>query len=66
MLTSKRIRAGLYMVSNGHGNWTVEDVSWMPYVSHNHWRVMDLEKFHDGWVGDYHTKAEALQAISQL
>lgn len=29
------------------------------------WRVTDVDAFHDGWVGDYATKREAMAAISR-
>lgn len=61
-----KIRAGLYTVSTGHRNFTVENVGWMDYVSYNPWRVTDSEQFHDGWIGDFHTKSEALATIHQM
>lgn len=63
MSTTKKIRAGLYEVKTAKSIFHVEDVHdgqrWI-------WRVSEPGVFHDGWIGDYFTKREALVAIAGL
>jgi hypothetical protein len=58
-----KIRAGLYSVAAGERTLHVEEI----YDGrHWTWRVSDPGVFHDGWLGDFDTRREALAMISGL
>jgi hypothetical protein len=63
-ITSTKIRAGLYEVTANDTTYWIMDTEvdsgvWM-------WRVSDQGRFHDGWMGDYATKREALEMLETV
>jgi hypothetical protein len=52
-----RIRSGLYRAEVDTRTFHIEEIH---NGQHWTWRVSDQDVFHDGWVGDFDTKREAL------
>jgi hypothetical protein len=63
LLKTTKLRAGLYRVVSEDRTFHVEEIH---DGRHWTWRVSDQGVFHDGWFGDFATKAEALAAISGI
>ncbi|ALF01442.1 hypothetical protein SEA_LILPHARAOH_64 [Mycobacterium phage LilPharaoh] len=62
-----KVRAGMYKVSAGGREFVVENVPLsFDEPSRWVWRVVDAEVFHDGWIGDFRTKREAVAAIADI
>lgn len=62
-MKTTKVRPGLYSVAAGKRIFDIEEVH---DGSRWGWRVTEPETFHDGYLGDFDTKREALAMIAGM